>query len=169
VFQAQDGAFYLNCGNDRIFNRLAMQVLERPDLANDPQLAQRNGRLARRDELFRTLEEIFAGQPWAHWQQRMRAAQIPCGEVRSVGDALRSPEARSREMVSWIPHPTVGQVPHLRSPIRYARTPVADPTPAPTIGQHSEEVLRTVLGYDDARIAALAASGVFGHRLVAKA
>jgi crotonobetainyl-CoA:carnitine CoA-transferase CaiB-like acyl-CoA transferase len=169
VFQARDGAFYINCGNDRIFNRLALQVLERPDLANDPVLADRNGRLARQDELFRTLDEIFATQPWSHWQERMRAAQIPCGEVRSVGDALRSPEARAREMVSWIPHPTVGQVPHLRSPIRYARTPLADPTPAPTIGQHSEDVLRSVLGYDDARIAALAASGVFGERVAAAA
>ena len=165
VFQASDGAFYINCGNDRIFNRLALQVLERPDLANDPVLAERNGRLARQQELFATLEEIFATQPWAYWQERMRAAQIPCGEVRSVGDALRSPEARAREAVSWIPHPTVGQVPNLRSPIRYARTPVADPTPAPTIGQHSEQVLREVLGYDDARIATLAASGVFGDRV----
>ena len=165
VFQASDGAFYINCGNDRIFNRLALQVLERPDLANDPVLAERNGRLARQQELFATLEEIFATQPWAYWQERMRAAQIPCGEVRSVGDALRTPEARAREAVSWIPHPTVRQLPNLRSPIRFARTPVADPTPAPTIGQHSEQVLREVLGYDDARIAALAASGVFGDRV----
>ncbi|MCA0240036.1 MAG: CoA transferase [Proteobacteria bacterium] len=169
VFQAADGAFYINCGNDRIFNRLALQVLERPDLANDPVLADRNGRLARQDELFRTLDAIFATQPWRYWQERMRAAQIPCGEVRSVGAALRSPEARAREMVSWIPHPAVGQVPHLRSPIRYARTPLADPTPAPTIGQHSEELLREVLGYDDARIAALAASGVFGDRVAPQA
>lgn len=165
VFQARDGAFYINCGNDRIFNRLAMQVLERPDLANDPVLAQRNGRLARQEELFRKLGEIFATQPWAHWQERMRAAQIPCGEVRSVGDALRSPEARARELVTWIPHPKVGQVPHIRSPIRFARTPLADPTPAPTIGQHSEQILREVLGYDDARIAALDATGVFGARV----
>ena len=165
VFQASDGAFYINCGNDRIFNRLALQVLERPDLANDPVLAERNGRLARQQELFGILEDIFATRPWAYWQERMRAAQIPCGEVRSVGDALRSPEARAREAVSWIPHPTVGQVPNLRSPIRYARTPVADPTPAPTIGQHSEQVLREVLGYDDTHLAALAAEGVFGDRI----
>jgi len=169
VFQSQDQAFYINCGNDKIFNRLAQQVLERPDLANDPVLADRNGRLARQDELFRTLDEIFATQPWAYWQERMRAAQIPCGEVRSVGQALRSPEARARELVSWIPHPTVGQVPNVRSPIRFAQTPVVDPTPAPTIGQHSEQILRELLGYDDAHIATLAATGVFGDRVTAAA
>ena len=43
------------------------------------------------------LEDVFAQQPWAYWQPRMRAAQIPCGEVRSVGDALRSPEAKERK------------------------------------------------------------------------
>ncbi|MBN9429801.1 MAG: CoA transferase [Burkholderiales bacterium] len=169
VFQSQDQAFYINCGNDKIFNRLALQVLERPDLADDPVLADRNGRLARQEELFRTLDEIFATQPWAYWQERMRAAQIPCGEVRSVGQALRSPEARARDLVSWIAHPEVGQVPNIASPIRFARTPVVDPTPAPNIGQHSVEILREVLGYDDARIAALAAVGVFGQRVCAEA
>ena len=168
VFQSKDQAFYINCGNDKIFNRLALQVLERPDLANDPELAQRQGRLARQAELFATLDELFAQQPWSHWQERMRAAQIPCGEVRSVGEALRSPEARAREAVTWIPHPTVGQVPNLASPIRFAKTPLVDPAAAPTIGQHSEQILREVLGYDETRIAALAARGVFGDRVVAK-
>ena len=164
VFQSQDQAFYINCGNDKIFNRLAMQVLERSDLANDPVLADRNGRLQRQAELFATLDEAFAQQPWSYWRERMRMAQIPCGEVRSVAQALRSPEARAREAVSWIPHGTLGAVPNLASPIRYARTPVVDPVAAPSIGQHTPEILRELLGLDEERIAALAARGVFGTR-----
>lgn len=165
VFQAEDEAFYINCGNDKIFQRLALQVLERPDLAEDPVLADRNGRLARQAELFATLDAIFATRPWAHWQERMRAAQIPCGQVRSVGDALRAPETRARGTVHWIPHPQVGQVPNVAPPMRFSRTPLVDPLPAPTIGQHSAEILREVLGLDDTRIAELAATGVFGDRV----
>ncbi len=165
VFQSADQAFYINCGNDKIFNRLALQVLERPDLANDAVLADRNGRLARQAELFATLDEIFVQQPWAYWQDRMRRAKIPCGEVRSVGDALRAPEARARDAVSWVPHPTLGQVPHVASPLRFRHTPVVDPKPAPTIGEHSQEILRDVLGLDEQRITALAQAGVFGERL----
>ena len=169
VFQAQDASFYINCGNDRIFQRLALQVLELPELAADRELAERNGRLARREELFARLDAVFATRPWHQWRERMRQAQIPCGEVRSVAQALRAPEARERERVTWIPHPVLGEVPNLESPIRYEKTPMVDPVAAPAIGEHSAQVLREVLGCTDDRIQALAAMGVFGSRLPATA
>jgi crotonobetainyl-CoA:carnitine CoA-transferase CaiB-like acyl-CoA transferase len=159
VFMSSDKPFYINCGNDKIFHRLAAQVLERPDLASDPVYSDRNGRMAKRDEIFKLLEELFAQHPWSHWQGRMRAAQIPCGEVRSVPDALRSPEARARKLVTRVPHAKLGWVPNVRLPILYSGTPLADPQPAPAVGEHTHEILAEVLGYDDARIAALAASG----------
>ena len=163
VFQAQDKPFYINCGNDKIFQRLVGQVLERPDLARDPVLADRNGRIARRDELFDILNTEFEKQPWAFWHDRMRKSQIPCGEVRTVGEAIRSPEAQARMLVTRIAHPTLGQIPNIASPIRYARTPLADPVPAPAIGQHTREILREVLGYDEARLNELVAAGVLGN------
>ncbi len=165
VFQASDKPFYINCGNDRIFHRLAAQVLERPDLADDPVLRERDGRIARRDALFAELEQEFGQHPWAHWQARMRECQIPSGEVRTVGEALRSPEARARNLVTRIAHPDVGEVPNLASPIRYAGTPLADPVPAPRIGQHTAEVLREVLGYSAERVDGLARAGTFGERV----
>jgi crotonobetainyl-CoA:carnitine CoA-transferase CaiB-like acyl-CoA transferase len=164
VFVASDQSFYINCGNDKIFQRLAAQVIGRSDLAEDPALRDRNGRLARREQLFAELNAEFCKHPWTHWQGRMRAAQIPCGVVRTVGEAMRSPEAQARRLVTMIDHPTIGVVPNIASPIRYARTPLADPVPAPSIGQHTGEVLRDVLGYDSARIAALAHGGAFGER-----
>lgn len=159
VFMSQDKPFYINCGNDKIFHRLAAQVLERPDLADDPVYADRNGRMSRREEIFRLLEELFAQHPWSYWQPRMRAAQIPCGEVRNVGDALRSPEARERRLISRVPHPVLGWVPNVRLPILYSGTPLADPQPAPAVGQHTEQVLAEVLGYDERRIAGLREAG----------
>ncbi len=161
VFEAKDKPFYINCGNDKIFQRLA-QVLERPDLADDPTLSRREGRRARRAELFAILNEAFARQPWSYWQERMRAASIPCGEVRTVGEALRSPEARARQLVTWIPDSRVGHIPNIAQPIRFAGTPIADPVPAPLIGQHTDEVLRQTLGYSAERIAELARQGAFG-------
>lgn len=159
VFMSKDKPFYINCGNDKIFHRLAAQVLERPDLANDPVLSDRNGRMGRRDEIFKLLDELFAEHPWSHWQSRMRAASIPCGEVRNVADALRSPEARERNLVTRIPHPEVGWMPNIALPIRYSGTPMVDPKPAPAVGQHTEEILHDVLGYDAQRVAELRDKG----------
>lgn len=162
VFHAADRAFYINCGNDKIFQRLMLHVIERPDLAADPGLAHGSGRIARRDELFRIMEEAFGRRPWSHWQPRLREASIPSGELRTVGDAIRSPESRERALVTRIAHPQLGWLPNIRLPIRYSETPVADPVAAPSIGQHTQEVLRDVLRYSDDRIAALVARGAVG-------
>ena len=159
VFDSKDKPFYINCGNDKIFQRLAAQVLDRPDLANDPILSDRNGRIAKRAELFQILEDIFKQQPWEYWQPRMRAAQIPCGEVRTVGAALRSKEAQARDLLTRIEHPVVGWMPNIRMPFRFSGTPAVDPKAAPAVGQHTDEVLAEVLGYDAAQLAALRATG----------
>lgn len=169
VFEASDKPFYINCGNDKIFQRLVGQVLQRPDLAGDETLMNRNGRIARRDFLFQELGEAFRRQPWPYWQARMREAQIPCGEVRTVGEAMRSAEAEARRVVTHIPHPTLGHIPNIASPIRYARTPMVDPSPAPSIGQHTEAVLYELLGWSLAKVADMARSGAFGRRVPAAA
>jgi crotonobetainyl-CoA:carnitine CoA-transferase CaiB-like acyl-CoA transferase len=164
VFQAQDGAFYINCGNDKIFQRLMSQVIDRADLASAEIYATGPDRIRRRDELFAILGEAFAQQPWSYWQPRMRAAGVPCGQLRTVGEAIRSPEARERQLVTRIPHPRTGWIPNVRLPIRYSRTPVADPVAAPAVGQHTDEVIREILGYDEERLARLSEAGAFGDQ-----
>ncbi|WP_050400688.1 CaiB/BaiF CoA transferase family protein [Bradyrhizobium embrapense] len=168
VFLASDCSFYINCGNDKIFQRLMAQVLEREDLAAAGIYATGPDRIRRREELFAILGDAFARRPWSHWQSRMRAAGVPCGRLRSVGEAIRSPEARERGIVTRIPHETIGWVPNVNLPIRYSRTPIVDPVAAPAVGQHTEDVLRELLGYDDARIAQLAAGRAFGGRPAGK-
>jgi crotonobetainyl-CoA:carnitine CoA-transferase CaiB-like acyl-CoA transferase len=162
VFDASDQSFYINCGNSKIFQRLMTQVLGRPDIANDPAFAQPQDRVARRDELFAVLAEAFAHEPWAHWQRLMREAHVPCGVVNTVPQAIRSPQARARQAVSWIPHAGVGRVPNIASPWRFGLTPVADPKAAPHVGEHTQEVLSELLGCDEAALQALAATGAFG-------
>ena len=162
VFQASDCAFYINCGNDKIFQRLMSQVIGRSDLASAEIYATGAERIRRREELFAILGDVFARQPWSHWQSRMRAAGVPCGQVRTVGEAIRSPEARERGIVTRIPHDKMGWVPNVNLPIRYSRTPIADPVAAPTVGQHTEAVLRELLGYADEQLARLAEAGTFG-------
>jgi formyl-CoA transferase len=94
----------------------------------------------------------------------MKSANIPVGYLRTVEEAFNSPEVRARHRVSQIPHPAAGFVPNIESPIHLGLTPASDPVAAPMLGEHTREILRKTLGYDDGRIAALAESGVFGAR-----
>ena len=162
VFAASDRPFYINCGNDKIFQRLFTDVLDRPEIASHPEYARSADRLKQRDYLFSVLNEEFSARPWSHWQARLRAAAVPHGEVRTLGEALVSGEVRSRGLVTRIPHPVVGWVPNIESPIRLSQTPAVEPRAAPSVGQHTEEVLREALKYDDARIGELRRCGALG-------
>ena len=163
VFESSDKPFYINCGNDNIFVRLFEQVLERPDIAHDAVLSQRANRLQHREHLFDIMNEAFAKQPWSHWQPRLRAAAVPHGQVRTLGEALASDETRSRGLVHRIPHPVKGWIPNVASPLRLARTPAITPQAAPAVGSHSLEILQDVLQYDERRIQALRDSGALGR------
>ncbi len=162
VFQAKDRSFYINSGNDNIFQRLMTRVLDRPDVAADPAYASGPLRSQSRDRLFALLAQAFAQEDWAYWQPRMRAAGVPCGLVRSVSEAIRSPEARDHALVTRIPHPVLGWIPNVRLPIRYGSTPLADPVAAPRVGEHTTQVLASVLGLDRKELERLAAAGAFG-------
>jgi crotonobetainyl-CoA:carnitine CoA-transferase CaiB-like acyl-CoA transferase len=161
VYQASDGPFYIACANDRLYRRLVVELLERPDLASGD-FAHRRSRTANKEKLRAILTGIFASDVRENWVTKMKAANIPVGFLRTVEEAFNSPEVRARHRLSQIPHPAAGFVPNIETPIRLDLTPVIDPVAAPLLGEHTREVLRKTLGYDDSRIAALAAAGVFG-------
>jgi crotonobetainyl-CoA:carnitine CoA-transferase CaiB-like acyl-CoA transferase len=162
VYEAADGPFYIACANDRLVRRLVTEVLGRPDLIADPDYATRRARTANKEKLRSILAQIFSGDLCDNWIAKMKAANVPVGHLRTIEQAFNAPEVRERHRVSQIPHPTAGTVPNIETPLRLALTPVADPVAAPLLGQHTKEVLRRTLGYDDARIAALEAAGAFG-------
>jgi crotonobetainyl-CoA:carnitine CoA-transferase CaiB-like acyl-CoA transferase len=161
VYEASDAPFYIACANDRLYRRLVVEVLGRPDLASG-EFVDRRSRSANKKKLRAILTEIFALDLRENWMTKMKAANIPVGYLRTIEEAFNSPEVRQRHRLSQIPHPAAGTVPNIESPLHLGLTPVIDPIAAPLLGEHTKEVLRKTLGYDDARIAALAEAGVFG-------
>ena len=159
AFETSDRPIFVCCANDRTWNRLAARVLDRPDLADNPLYAITSGRIQHRDEILAIVGGILVRNSRAHWLGRMREAGVPGGAIASVAEAFGSAEMRDRGMVSAIPHPTAGTVPNIRLPFRMAGTPLADPVAAPGLGEHSEAVLRGMLGYGDDAVAGLRASG----------
>jgi len=87
---------------------------------------------------------------------------VPIGPVRSVSEAFNCEEMRERGLLSQIPHPTVGTVPNIGPPFRFHGTPIVDPVAAPLLGQHTEEIVGGLPGYDRSKMGELKAAGVFG-------
>jgi crotonobetainyl-CoA:carnitine CoA-transferase CaiB-like acyl-CoA transferase len=150
------------CANDRLYRRLVTEVLERPDLVTDHRFAHRKERSANKETLRAIIAGVFAGDKLENWMAKMKKVNIPVGYLRTVEEGFNAPEVRDRRRLSQIPHPTAGAVPNIETPLTMSLTPTIDPIAAPLLGEHTKDVLRKTLGYDDRRIAALAEAGAFG-------
>lgn len=155
AFETADGSIFLDCANDRTWHRYAIEVLDRPDLASDPLYAQTAERILNRDSLMATVQDIMKTRPSAYWLEKLRKAGVPAGQINSIGQAFSSDEMAARELVHAIPHPVAGMIPNMRLPFRMAGTPLAEPVAAPTLGEHTNHVLRNLLRYSDSEIQAL--------------
>ena len=137
LYDAADAPFYIACANDRLYRRLVVEVLGRPDLASG-EFVDRRSRTANKDKLRAILNGIFATDSRENWVARMKSANIPVGYLRTVEEAFSSPEVRERHRVSQIPHPAAGTVPNIEQPISLSLTPVANPVAAPMLGEHTK-------------------------------
>ena len=155
LFKTRTGPFYMACGTDRLFHQLCREVLGRPEMAEDPRFARNTARAKNREALFTFLDDLFLTDTCEHWLGKLEAAGLPAGPVRTVSEALESSEARERGMVAHVKHPTAGDLRIVGSPYRLSATPVETPTAPPLLGQHTDDVLRDLLGYDEARISGL--------------
>lgn len=164
LYEAADGPLYMACANDRLYRRLVTEVLERPDLLNDPLFINRRVRSQNKEKLRAIIAGVFASDKLENWMTKMKKANIPVGYLRTVEQGFNAPETRERHRLSRIPHPTAGMVPNIETPLNMSLTPAVDPTAAPLLGQHTKEILRKTLGYDDQRIAALTDAGAFGKQ-----
>jgi crotonobetainyl-CoA:carnitine CoA-transferase CaiB-like acyl-CoA transferase len=163
LYEASDGPLYIACANDRLYRRLVTEVLERPDLVTDPQFATRKERTANKEKLRAIIAAVFATDRLESWMAKLKKANIPAGYLRNIEQGFNAPEARDRGRLSRIPHPTAGWVPNIETPINMGLTPAVEPIAAPLLGQHTNEILRSKLGYEEAHIAALIKAGVFGN------
>lgn len=162
LYEASDGPIYMAVPNDRLYRRLVMEALDRPDLMTDPRFATRVSRAVNKAALRSALDEVFATNSIAHWMKKLKDVNIPVGYVRTIEEGFNSPEIRDRDRLSKIAHPTAGWVPNIEPPVQMSETPAIDPVAAPLLGQDTESVLKAWLGYSDAKLADLSRTGIFG-------
>jgi crotonobetainyl-CoA:carnitine CoA-transferase CaiB-like acyl-CoA transferase len=156
VFAASDGHVIVAVGNDGQFAKFC-QVAGRSDIAADPRFARNANRVRNRAVLVPLLEEVVRTRPVEFWTAQLERAGVPCGPINSIAQALADPQIVARGLVVELPHPLAGTVSLVGTPIRMSASPPALEHAPPTLGQHTEEVLRELAGIDADALAALRA------------
>lgn len=158
TFAAADGTFVLAVGNDALFQKLC-EVIGRPDLASDPRFATNPSRVEHRDALRPPLADAFLRWTRRELVERLNAAGVPCGSVRSVAEALVDPQLAARDMIVVVEHPTAGDLRVLGTPLKLSDTPAVVRTAPPLLGGDTDRVLSGELGFSAEEIAELRAAG----------
>jgi len=158
TFKTKDGYLNLAVGNDKLWLSFC-ELINRPDLKSDERFTTNPKRVACRNILFPILSEIFSTRSTAEWISLLEKAGIPAGPIFTVEEVLEHEQTKARKMVVAMEHPKAGRIRLTGIPIKLSDTPGKIKTPPPVAGQHTEEILRNVLGYSKEKIEELRKSG----------
>jgi crotonobetainyl-CoA:carnitine CoA-transferase CaiB-like acyl-CoA transferase len=158
TFKTKDGAIILACGNDNLFNKFC-EAAGCADLPGDPRFATNAERVKNRAEITRLLNAVFEKRKTKEWVRLLDDAGVANGPINTIKEVFEEPQVIARGMKIELPHAAAGKVPLVASPMKFSGTPLQHDIPPPVVGQHTDEILRTVLKKTDAEITALKAAG----------
>ncbi len=157
AFATRDGHIVIAVGNDTQFARLA--ALLGQDWATDPHFATNTSRVRNRAALTPKIAHLIAEKDTAHCVQAMRDIDVPVGPVNSMEQAFAEPQAAARDTRITLPHPLGGNVDLVGNPLKLSATPVSYDRAPPMLGQHTDAVLKSLLGLSDKELGDLRAAG----------
>ena len=160
AFATQDGYINIGAANQNNWERMCRAV-GRDDLLDDARFASNPERMVNIQSLTPIMEETFRTQTTAHWVGVLERAGVPCGPIYNIEQVYADPHVQSRDMAVELQHPKAGGIRNIGVAVKLSDTPGSVRTPAPLLGQHTDDVL-TEFGYADADIAALRQSGALG-------
>ena len=160
AFATQDGYINIGAANQNNWERMCRAV-GREDLLDDDRFASNPERMVSIEALTPIMEETFRTQTTAHWVEVLENAGVPCGPIYNIEQVYADPHVQSRDMSVKLEHPKSGSIRNIGVPVKLSDTPGSVRTPAPLLGQHSDEVLAQY-GYANGDIAVFRDAGVLG-------
>jgi CoA:oxalate CoA-transferase len=150
-YKTKDRLLIIAAGNDNLFTRLC-RVIGLPDLCSDERFLTNASRTDHVDELRVLLEARLAEKTADEWMEILVSEDIPCGPINTVDKLFENPQLAARNMLVEVDQPGIGRVSVAGNPIKYSRVSPEDELPrepAPSVGQHTREVLINMLGYSE--------------------
>jgi crotonobetainyl-CoA:carnitine CoA-transferase CaiB-like acyl-CoA transferase len=159
TFKTSDGDMILACGNDNLFRKFC-EVANCTGLADDPRYLTNAKRVENRAELTALLNSIVATRSTRNWIEALEPAGVPNGPINTLEQVFQEPQVIARGLKIEMSHPVAGKVQLIRSPMRFSGTPIEHTVPPPVLGEHTAEILRSMLRLGDDEIEKLRADGV---------
>jgi crotonobetainyl-CoA:carnitine CoA-transferase CaiB-like acyl-CoA transferase len=157
-FETADRDMIIAVGNERLWEKLC-RAIAAPQLLGDPRFKTNPLRVRHRAECVAALQAILKTRSRDEWISLLGGAGIPCTPINDVKEVFEDPQVLNRGMLVELDHPSAGRIKMVGIPVKYSGTEAEIRRPPPRLGEHTDEVLSGLLGYDAARIASLRARG----------
>jgi formyl-CoA transferase len=158
VFRARDDFLIVAVGNDTQFAKFC-EVIGAAEWPKDARFATNPQRVRNRDLMVEMISERMRTRSAREWLALLEPSGVPCGPINDLAQVFADPQVRHRGMRVTAPHPAAGEVSMVANPIKFSATPITHEVPPPLLGEHTDAVLRGVLGMKDEEISALRKAG----------
>ncbi|MBS0519764.1 MAG: CoA transferase [Proteobacteria bacterium] len=158
-FDTKNGKIYMAVANQKLFIDTC-KAMGHPEWVEDPRFATIADRVANKAALTKLMEDVLKTDTKENWTQKFR--HLPAGPIRTMKEALDEPEVKRRGMLKTYRQSRIGEVPIIGSNYHFSDTPVDDTRPPPSLGEHTDEVLRQIAGLGDSEIGALREKKIIG-------
>lgn len=158
-FRVKDGTVIIACGNQKLYEKLCTEILERPDMITDPRFSSMEARLANQDDIKSVIEERLKELTMDEAVELILSKGIPAGPIYDISQVLADPQVHNREMFVEMEHPTLGNITVNGCAIKLSETSASVRTPAPALGQDNVDVL-SEFGFSKEEILSLEEEGV---------
>ncbi|HEV2983330.1 MAG TPA: CoA transferase [Vicinamibacterales bacterium] len=163
TFHTRSRDIAIGIGSDKLWKTFC-PLLGLDHMVDDPRYATNARRNANRPALVAALQETFLTKTYEEWESVLLPAGIPMGAINTLDQVVEHPQVKARGALVENTHPVAGTIRMTGPPVRMSDTPGAVRTPAPLLGEHTEEVLKNRLGLTDAEVARLQDTGVIGKK-----
>ena len=151
IFESADGYVVIAIGNNELWRKFCEHV-NHPGLIDDERFHTNALRTENHESLFPILAEIMCRRTTNEWIEALEGIGVPCGPVNTVDKVANDPQVLAREMIAEVEHEVTGTVQIPGIPIKLSETPGQIDAPAPNLGEHTSEVLTSLLGLEAAEV-----------------
>ena len=161
TFRTKTRDLALAVGSEKLWKEFC-PAIGCPELTDDPRYRTNADRAKNRATLIPKLQEVFLTRSYEEWEKILLPRGIPMGAINSIAEVVDHPQVAARGALVEMDHPRAGKVRMVGAPVRLSETPGSVRTPAPTLGEHTDEVLRELAGLSGEEVSALRADGAIG-------